>query len=311
MKILAIDDDPFVRELLPAVFEQVALTDVHTADGGRAALKALAMAPTPFDCLLLDVDMPKMNGIELCKRIRALPAYRDTPILMLTAKTDPSSIENAFAAGANDFIAKPFVLKYVHSRIRIAERLLACSQPQMPQPTDTVTIPGKHPFDLEDKLPLTGVARLILPFSLGNYLTQLERGDLNACEVSCIAMDDPQTLYDHSTSTEFVAALTDLANAISSAVACPHMLMSYQGAGSFICITPTAMLHPWDQIETKLNQQLACAPRLTGTALHAPLTVSVGTPITPNANRTQRVRNTVDRALGRAQMRFATKQAAA
>ena len=128
MKILAVDDDPFILELLPAMFEQADLNDLHTAPSGPAALDMIKAQKVPFDCLLLDVDMPEMDGIELCRRIRTVPGYEDKPVLMLTAKTDSISIEKAFAAGANDYIAKPFNLKDIYNRIRVAERLLVSSK---------------------------------------------------------------------------------------------------------------------------------------------------------------------------------------
>ena len=313
MKILAVDDDPFIRELFPSIFANTDLTDVHTAPSGHAALDAIKAQRKPFDCFLLDVDMPEMDGIELCKRIRTLPGYESKPILMLTAKTDSVSIENAFASGANDYIAKPFNLKDISNRIRVAERLLLnaktikrIGKDDIPQNDER----GRHDFDHAEKLHLADTNRLILSFSLGNYITQLDRNDLEKCQVFCVAVDESELLFNKTSSKEFLAILSDVGTALTEVIKCPHLLMCYEGAGSFLCITRSD-LPEWDAIEEALQGKLDHRAPIGGDDAPLSITLSVGTPIPPNANRTQRVKKTFERALSRARMRYATKCAAA
>lgn len=310
MKILAVDDDPFIRELFPVMFEAVDSIELSIAEGGKQALAMLGTAEETFDCLLLDIDMPEMDGIELCKRIRALPGYAEKPILMLTARTDIVAIESAFVAGANDYISKPFNLKEIFNRIKVAERLLKLEKTvkRVDALADIDETPrGEHDFEVGDKLRLLHVERLIMSFSMGNYLTQLERGDLDNCQVFCVALDNCETLFNHSSSREFLTVLTDLANAIVETVTCPHLMISYEGKGIFACITRNPDLPEWDVIETNLQKIMDdCAYTLPVTE-EVPVTVSVGTPIAPNANRTQRVKKTIERAIGRVQMRGNTK----
>src|SRR5437660_9382973 len=102
--VLLVDDDEMERflhreDLEPAGFEIV------EAEDGAAALEAFAIA-TP-DIVLLDVMMPDMDGFSVCQAIRAMPAGRNTPILMVTGLDDIASIEKAYRVGATDFIAKP------------------------------------------------------------------------------------------------------------------------------------------------------------------------------------------------------------
>lgn len=314
MKILAVDDDPFIRELFPSIFANTDLTDVHTAPSGHAALDAIKAQRKPFDCFLLDVDMPEMDGIELCKRIRTLPGYESKPILMLTAKTDSVSIENAFASGANDYIAKPFNLKDISNRIRVAERLLLnaktikrIGKDDIPQNDER----GRHDFDHAEKLHLADTNRLILSFSLGNYITQLDRNDLEKCQVFCVAVDESELLFNKTSSKEFLAILSDVGTALTEVIKCPHLLMCYEGAGSFLCITRDPDLPEWDAIEEALQGKLDHRAPIGGDDAPLSITLSVGTPIPPNANRTQRVKKTFERALSRARMRYATKCAAA
>jgi CheY-like chemotaxis protein len=146
------------------MFEQADLNDLHTAPSGPAALDMIKAQKVPFDCMLLDVDMPEMDGIELCRRIRTVPGYEDKPILMLTAKTDSISIEKAFAAGANDYIAKPFNLKDIYNRIRVAERLLVSSKTIKRIDASDLSKEGTQVAEditLADKVFLANVGRLI------------------------------------------------------------------------------------------------------------------------------------------------------
>tara|TARA_R100001369_G_scaffold19742_8_gene35997 strand:- start:3137 stop:4081 length:945 start_codon:yes stop_codon:yes gene_type:complete len=314
VKILAVDDDPFILELLPAMFEQADLNDLHTAPSGPAALEMIGAAKVPFDCLLLDVDMPEMDGIELCGRIRTLQGYENKPILMLTAKTDSISIEKAFAAGANDYIAKPFNLKDIYNRIRVAERLLVSSKTIKRIDTSDLSEDGTlipADINLADKLYLANVGRLILSFSLGNYITQLERSELDKYQVFCVSIDDAEHLFDQISHHDYVHVLTSLADTLSDLITCPHLLMSYEGNGAFLCITRDPNLPEWDRMETGLQAKMDVLNLLQGDANGKSISLSVGTPIPPNANRTQRVKKTFERALSRAESRYATKCAAA
>ena len=113
MSILVVDDEPSVRQAL-----QRALTfegySVRTADDGRAALDDLLT--TPADAILLDVTMPGVDGLEVCRRLRA--AGDRTPILMLTARHATADRVAGLDAGADDYLVKPFALEELLARIR-------------------------------------------------------------------------------------------------------------------------------------------------------------------------------------------------
>ena len=66
MKILAVDDDPFILELLPMIAAKAGFMDVTTTPSGELAQQAMKDAAPPFECLLFDINMPNMNGIDLC-----------------------------------------------------------------------------------------------------------------------------------------------------------------------------------------------------------------------------------------------------
>jgi two-component system response regulator MprA len=113
VSILVVDDEPAVRQAL-----QRALTfegySVRTADDGRGALDSLLAGPV--DALLLDVTMPGLDGLEVCRRLRA--AGDQTPILMLTARHATADRVAGLDAGADDYLVKPFALEELLARIR-------------------------------------------------------------------------------------------------------------------------------------------------------------------------------------------------
>jgi CheY-like chemotaxis protein len=114
-RILIADDNAVGVELLEAY---LAGTDYETrtaADGEDTLRKVKEWKP---DLILLDVMMPKFSGFEVCKRLRADPATRDTAVLMVTALDQPSDIDRAVDAGTDDFLTKPINKTELLHRIR-------------------------------------------------------------------------------------------------------------------------------------------------------------------------------------------------
>ncbi len=112
MSILIVDDSPPVIRLLQATLERAGYDDIFCADCGAVALRYLGIEPTAtpgsaVDCVLLDIVMPGLDGIEVCRRIKAHPAHCDTPVIMVTVRDEAETLRDAFMAGAHDYITKP------------------------------------------------------------------------------------------------------------------------------------------------------------------------------------------------------------
>jgi CheY-like chemotaxis protein len=103
-KILVVDDDDLVQIAVSELLRSRGY-DVTTASSGAEALATMAGAT--FDLVLLDVIMPQMNGLEVCKRIRAMEGNADLPIIMLTAKSADEDRLLGMEAGANLYLPKP------------------------------------------------------------------------------------------------------------------------------------------------------------------------------------------------------------
>jgi two-component system response regulator MprA len=113
MRLLVVDDDPSVREALALVLDLNGF-DVTTAIDGREAIRTLAV-DSP-DAVILDVLMPGLDGLEVCRRIRAVG--NRTPVLMLTARAEVSERVAGLEAGADDYLAKPFAREELIARLR-------------------------------------------------------------------------------------------------------------------------------------------------------------------------------------------------
>ncbi len=112
--ILVVDDEPAVREALRRALELEGY-EVELAADGVEAIERLEETPDP-DAILLDVLMPRVDGIEVCRRLRL--AGRRLPVLMLTARAEVSDRVSGLDAGADDYLAKPFALQELLARLR-------------------------------------------------------------------------------------------------------------------------------------------------------------------------------------------------
>ncbi len=104
--VLIVDDDPFIRKLILTTLEGVSEFELHEARDGEEAVQA-ARAQSP-KLVFLDIDMPRMDGIEACRQMRADATMTGAKIVMLTATAEDSARVRAEQAGADYFLTKPF-----------------------------------------------------------------------------------------------------------------------------------------------------------------------------------------------------------
>jgi len=131
--VLVVDDDSDIRALIIWKLGQAGYATLAEADGEAGLVAACgagvdsteAEAPRP-DLVLLDWTMPKMSGIDVCLAMRANPATAGIPVILLTAKAQEAELEQGIAAGADDYIVKPFSPREMLSRV---EAVLARGEP--------------------------------------------------------------------------------------------------------------------------------------------------------------------------------------
>ncbi len=114
-RILVADDDPSIRQVLEAVLGGDGYQVTCVGDGAEAVDLARRDA---FDLILLDVQMPTVDGLEAARQLRRDSRFVDVPIVMLTARTADRDIEAAFAEGVTDYITKPFAVSQMRARVR-------------------------------------------------------------------------------------------------------------------------------------------------------------------------------------------------
>jgi two-component system phosphate regulon response regulator PhoB len=115
--ILLVEDDPDIRHLVSYKLTKGGFDVVEAADG-PAALRAARESPP--DLVLLDVRMPRMSGLEVCRELRAGMLGPAVPIIMLTARSRPQDLEQGYAAGATEYIVKPFSPRELQERVEAA-----------------------------------------------------------------------------------------------------------------------------------------------------------------------------------------------
>src|SRR5215471_11743665 len=113
--VLIADDKASARNILQKILEPEGY-DVIEAESGE---QAIALANTmQIDAFIIDLDMPRINGVAVCRAVRAMEQYRGSPVIFSTGSTDDAALEAAFEAGGDDFINQPYAFAAVRARLR-------------------------------------------------------------------------------------------------------------------------------------------------------------------------------------------------
>jgi DNA-binding response OmpR family regulator len=113
--VLVADDDVDIRELVTYRLTRAGYDVISASDGQEALELAVSRAP---DLCVLDVMMPKLDGLELTRMLRAQEATARTPVILLTARSQEIDVERGFDAGADDYLRKPFSPDELGARVR-------------------------------------------------------------------------------------------------------------------------------------------------------------------------------------------------
>ena len=175
MRILVVDDEPAVREALERILRLEGF-DVAMACDGREAVRSQAAAPA--DAVLLDVLMPELDGLEVCRRMR--DTGDRTPVLMLTARDEVGDSVAGLEAGADDYLPKPFALEELLARLRaLLRRSGWMEQREVLRFDDLELDPHSHEVRRGERLiELTRTEFLLLELFLHHPRQVLTRGQI-------------------------------------------------------------------------------------------------------------------------------------
>ena len=171
VRVLVVDDEPAVRQALDRALRFEGYQTEMVEDGSGALI---AHAERPADAIVLDVAMPRMDGLEVCRRLRT--AGDHTPVLMLTARAAINDRVAGLDAGADDYLVKPFALEELLARVRALLRRSAPADDEMLRFSDLSLDPGTREVRRGERLmELTRTEFLLMELLLRNARQVLTR----------------------------------------------------------------------------------------------------------------------------------------
>lgn len=286
MKILAVDDDEFALDILETTLRGAGYTELTTATSAQEALDIINANSIDFDAFLLDIRMPGMDGIELCGIIRQMPKYSSSPIVMITAMQERHFIDQAFSAGAIDYITKPFDPMELGVRIGIAHRLSAQSRQVEQSKTDVALMmsrtgigPG---FDASEAIEIRDVPRVISAVAMENYLLRLSYSMAVKSTSVVFSIDGFEAICSQFDASEVYDILADTASAIVEGLKQVNHIVAYVGNGEFVAVVHGGGFTLSEETLWAIQAELDLAPPCLSRGREYPVNLSMGNVYSPS-----------------------------
>jgi len=255
MRILAVDDDPVVLDLLRnALTTDEMNCELVCCKSAEEAIDVMETDINPFDCFLLDIMLPGIDGIELCDNIRQVTEYRTTPIIMITASREPNLMGRAFYAGATDFVTKPLNGLDLGARINTASMLndSMLRERQAQHTLAEMTAKMRIRFDEALALQAEGVTDLK---TMENDLLRLPQG-CYAMHLFSLDVEGLRDVHEHVSAPAFRQHLEHVADAAAQALDGMSWKLAYAGNGRFAGIVMGRARLNCEDIHTKATATL-------------------------------------------------------
>ena len=259
MEILVVDDDPVFLDILISILQTFDQNDVTKAASSAEALAVVQSRSTTFDCIFLDIQMPDMDGVSFCRLLRGIPDYRQIPIVMITSHSAKRYVDDAFAAGASDYITKPLDRLELMARIGMVERLveqrleLMLLKSQASQRNDSCEIQ----IDFTSAILIPGFDSAIEYLALENYLLTMGKTGMLSASAFAIQIENAAYIFSKASGSRFVDMLCDVGLIISNVIKTDDMLISYAGCGCYVVVLSKEPTTSPDEMSAKLESGLA------------------------------------------------------
>ncbi|WP_161594628.1 response regulator [Marimonas lutisalis] len=307
MKILTVDDDPGILTILEHALTSTGFHEVVSATSAMHALEQIGSAETPFECFLIDIQMPELDGIALTEIIRQTPGHGDKPILMLTAMHDTSYLDRAFRAGATDYVTKPLDIEQLRQRISSAQKTSYEKSLVAQQPFNE-----EHPIELDAANPeikishRVGIGTTDTAIDFGefeNYVLQLTRGRKKDHVLFAIKLIPVTGRKFSASGASFRAALDTAAEAIGTTLINDHGVLCYRGDGTYLCLRDGPVSASRSELENALSSHFVAA---SSGAAYKPQNFGflVGDPVSLSAYTEDTVFEALSCAIGNVEDRF-------
>lgn len=258
MRIVCVDDDPIFLSILTEYLREMEPTSVTTFNDPMRAAQLAAEGTLLADVLLLDMEMPGMDGTALCAALRASELHRMTPIIMISSVKARDRVKGALAAGANEFLHKPLDKLELMARLSMVAQVLDERQRASSLQADMGSLRDQadFAFRFEDAvLPGCDVG-LVDYLALENHLLALGWSGLPGTLAVGFRLRNAPWAYAHLDRMEYFDFLSETAAMIVQQMAGLRFRMAYAGSGDFV-----AVLERGQKVETADLQAALSAAR--------------------------------------------------
>jgi CheY-like chemotaxis protein len=264
LRILAVDDDKAFQMVLQGTLAQLGYHDVTSVPSASAAIKVIRNSPHLYDGFLLDIEMPEVDGVELCRRIRAMSVYRRTPIIMVTSLADKQHVDRAFSAGATDYFTKPLDEIELRARLQVMRQLVDERQRALDLLDDMKSwsdLP-KSRIKFETPLSVINAHWMVALLAMQNHLLTLNRLQLFGHAAIGFTVTNASEVFRLTDQVGYSDYLANIATVIAETFKAAPFSMAHAGKGDFVILTNRTAVSDPKALQEEVRAGITCYHRL-------------------------------------------------